>query len=331
MVEFCWPAEQFFLRPEVLRELESRCKTSFVLTCQMMDIEEDLSPLLPSLYLPLGAWLEKRRQQRHPLTIGICGPQGSGKSTLTALLKTVLTIGWEQRATSFSLDDLYKTSPEREAMARAVHPLFSTRGVPGTHDVDLAIETIERLKAQRAGQSTVIPVFDKGIDDRKPMTTWPRAAGEVDMILFEGWCVGALPEADAALATPINDLERQEDPDGAWRAEVNRALRQEYQRLFKLIDVLIMMKVDSMETVYEWRRLQERKLARKARESDVLTGQWRIMSDHELNRFVMHFERLTRHILADMPCRADVVFFLESSHTPATVLINRPIPPANRL
>jgi D-glycerate 3-kinase len=328
MSEFSWPPEQLFVTPDALHKLATMCRDSFVTTAQDLDIGADLSPLLPSLYLPLAAWLEaRRREQRNALVVGVSGPQGSGKSTLVALLKAVLEVGFARRVASFSLDDIYKTKSQRNAMARAVHPLFATRGVPGTHDIALGIRTIESLRVQTAGHSTLLPAFDKAKDDRRPRSTWLHCTGKVDLVLFEGWCVGALPEADEALGTPVNQLEAQEDPDGCWRAEANRALGQEYQKLFALIDVLIMMKVDSMDVVYEGRRLQERQLTKKMRESGLPAEQWTVMSDRELNRFIMHYERLTRHILAEMPRRADMVFFLDGRRMPVRVLINKPVSP----
>ncbi len=326
MSERLWPRDQLFLTRKVLNDLYDKCKEPFVTTCQNMDIEEDLSPLLVSMYLPLAAWLDRRRGKGDgPLVVGLCGAQGSGKSTVAELLKTVFTVGFERRLEAFSLDDLYKTKSEREIMSRTVHPLFVTRGVPGTHDVSLGIEIIERLKTQGSRQSTQIPVFDKARDDRRPRSAWPSCSGPVDLILFEGWCVGALPQSDQALATPINDLEREEDADGAWRAAVNRALARDYQKLFGLIDVLLMIKVDRMERVFEWRRLQERKLAQKATETGLLMSELKVMSDQELNRFIMHFERITRHMLAEMLQRADLVLFLDSTREPARVLINKPL------
>jgi D-glycerate 3-kinase len=330
MTEFLWPARQLFLTPEALGRLDSKCRNAFLTASQKMAIEEDLTLLLSSLYLPLAAWLDRRRRvQSDALVVGLSGPQGSGKSTLASLLRTVLTVALELKVASFSLDDIYKTKAERQARSRNLHSLFATRGVPGTHDIDLGIETITSLKAQRSGQATVIPVFDKARDDRLPRSSWPTCAGELDLILFEGWCVGALPEPDEALATPINDLESDEDRDGAWRRAVNRALAEEYQKLFALVDVLLMLKVDGMDRVFEWRRLQERKLARKMAEDWPSHGQTRIMSDRQLKRFIMHYERLTRHMLAEMPARADLILFLESSHTPTRVLINKPIPADN--
>jgi len=143
----------------------------------------------------------------------------------------------------------------------------------------------------------------------------------VGTVLFEGWCVGAVPESDAALLEPINSLEREEDADGVWRRAVNERLGGDYQRLFALIDVLILLRVDGMHRVFEWRRLQERKLAAAAA-ADART---RIMTNEQVDRFIMHYERLTRHILSEMPVRADIVFDLDKSHSAAFVHINNPI------
>ncbi|MGH7843748.1 MAG: hypothetical protein ACREQW_01060 [Candidatus Binatia bacterium] len=321
-----WPKNQLFLTPARLTALRLRCHDSFAKLCQQMEIQEDLAPLLGPLYLPLGAWLERRyKEHKQSLVVGLCGAQGSGKSTVCALLRLALEQAFTRRVVTFSLDDLYKTKAERQAMAQNVHPLFATRGVPGTHDAQLGIDTIERLKGQRAGQSTSIPVFDKARDDRRPQQTWPTITGPVDIIIFEGWCVGALPQPTDALVTPINELEKTEDPDGAWRKTVNQILARDYQKLFSLLDVLLMLKVQGMEKVFVWRRLQERKLAQKAAEEGIDKTDLRIMSDSEINRFVMHYERLTRHILAEMPHRADAVLFVDETHNPAKVQINKPI------
>ena len=124
--------------------------------------------------------------------------------------------------------------------------------------------------------------------------------GRADIILFEGWCVGARPQADALLDEPINDLERAEDPDGVWRRYVNDALAAPYQDLFATIDFLALLQAPSFDHVLAWRTEQEHKLA--ARSEGDPAG-LRIMSDAEVARFVMHYERLTRHLLAEMPSR----------------------------
>ena len=207
-----------------------------------------------------------------------------------------------------SLDDLYLTLAEREALAERVHPLLITRGVPGTHDVRLGIETLEALK--HLGE-VALPAFDKSSDDRRPVAEWPHVQAPVQVVLFEGWCVGAIPQGDTALAEPVNCLERELDVDGRWRRFVNDALRTDYQALFALVDMLILLQAPSFDVVYGWRLEQERKL----REGADRRGS-RIMNEAEIARFIAHYERLTRHILAEMPARADVVIRLNEAREP---------------
>jgi D-glycerate 3-kinase len=122
--------------------------------------------------------------------------------------------------------------------------------------------------------------------------------------------MGARPQAEAELAVPINRLEAEEDPDGIWRRHVNAALAGPYGGLFDAPDQMIMLAAPGFEAVLGWRQLQEAKL--RAR-----TGGG--MSDAELARFVMHYERITRHLLADLPARADVVIPLGEDHAVRTV------------
>jgi D-glycerate 3-kinase len=160
--------------------------------------------------------------------VGVCGPQGSGKTTTVRVLAALLEAQGLKVAT-LSLDDLYLTLADREALARDVHPLLRTRGVPGTHDVGLGLAVLDGL----AGEGeTALPRFDKAADDRAPAGTWPTVAGPVDVVLFEGWCVGARPEPAEALREPVNGLERDRDSDGVWRAYVNAALAGPYRALF---------------------------------------------------------------------------------------------------
>lgn len=320
-----WPAKQQFLSDERLSTLAERCRPAFLAACEAMRIDNDLLPLLSSLYLPLAAWLRAARGGRAGTrVVGVCGGQGSGKSTLCRLLGTVMREAFDETAITLSIDDIYETRERREQLAREVHPLFVTRGVPGTHDVRLGIETIDRIVSLREGETVALPAFDKAIDTRLPRDEWESRRGPVDTLLFEGWCVGAAPQNDAALLEPVNRLEREEDPDCVWRRAVNEHLRGDYRDLFARIDVLILLRVDSMQRVFAWRRLQEHKLADSvAREATSLGT--RIMTDEQVDRFVMHYERLTRHILAEMPARADIVFDLDESHSAARVHINNPI------
>jgi D-glycerate 3-kinase len=227
--------------------------------------------------------------------VGLAGAQGSGKSTLAAALAA--TLAAEGVATAvLSIDDLYRTRAERLRLARDVHPLLITRGPPGTHDVELGVELIAALET---GRPAALPRFSKAADDRLPEAEWPRAPAGTRVLLLEGWCVGAKPQAEADLAAPINALEHDEDADGRWRRWCNAALAGDYQRLFARIDRLAMLRAPDWGVVAGWRAEQEQELADRA------------MPPAALARFVAHYERLTRHMLAEMPARADLLLDLD--------------------
>jgi D-glycerate 3-kinase len=253
---------------------------------------------------PLAARAARRRQaRRRPVVVGLCGPQGSGKTTIAAATARLLEADGLS-AVALSLDDFYLTHEARQRLAREVHPLLATRGPPGTHDPAMAAAAIDQLRSQ--GKVT-LPAFDKARDTRLPRGRWRTVAAPVDVILFEGWCVGARAQGAAALATPVNDLERLEDPDGVWRAYVNDQLDGPYQALFGMLHDLILLQPPGFEVVAGWRAEQEAKL--RAR-----TGAG--MDEAQVARFVAHYERLTRWILAEMPERADWVVPLDAQRTP---------------
>jgi D-glycerate 3-kinase len=252
---------------------------------------------------------ETRRALGRPIVAGLCGSQGSGKSTMGLFLKALLEARGLKTAV-LSLDDLYLTLPERERLAAEVHPLLKTRGVPGTHDVGLGLALLDILADGPAEVS--MPRFDKAEDTRAPSETWPRVNSPVDVVLFEGWCVGALPQDEAELTQPINALEQDEDADGAWRRYVNDRLKTDYRVLFGRIDVLALLQAPSFDVVHGWRLLQERKLAEKVR-LQGLTGA-RLMDAGQIRRFLMFYQRLTEWILREMPGRADILMPLDEDH-----------------
>jgi D-glycerate 3-kinase len=235
-------------------------------------------------------------ERRGAYVVGITGSQGSGKSAAAGAL-AVLLRGEGLRVATLSIDDLYLTQAERQRLAAEVHPLLITRGVPGTHDVGFGEAVLASLASARG---TSVPRFDKARDERRE--TPDLVEGPVDVILFEGWCVGARPQRRVALIRPINLLEEVEDPDGVWRTYANNQLAGPYQRLFARIDLQVMLRDPGFEVVLGWRREQEAKLRAKG-----AGGQ----TDAELARFVQFYERLTRHIDAEMPARAHVVVNLD--------------------
>jgi len=267
-------------------------------------LPEDYLEVAERYWRPLSEDIAERAMDG-PVVVAINGAQGAGKSTLCKFLE-VLMIEHNQRATTLSLDDLYLAKAERLDMAENEHPLFATRGVPGTHDVALGEAVIDALKE---GRPAVMPRFNKASDDRAADVT--TIDSKFDVILFEGWCVGAVPQAAEALREPENSLEAEEDPEGVWRREVNRRLATDYAELFSRIDMLVMLKVEGFDAVRANRRLQEQKLAANN------PGGSAIMDDAALDRFLMHYERLTRWQLDEMPARADIVVPIGPDQRPA--------------
>ena len=245
--------------------------------------------------------------------VGLCGAQGSGKSTLTSALARMLQDKGLTVAV-LSLDDLYLSRARRQELARLTHPLLATRGVPGTHDVALGIQVLEALL--RPGV-TPLPRFDKATDDPVPQSAWPRLTGPVDVLLFEGWCVGAQPQPDADLAIPINALERDEDPDGRWRTYVNEQLKDAYADLFSKLDLLVFLQAPDFGVVAGWRLEQAEKLRARRLEAGAATDG--LMDEAGVRRFVAHYERVTRALLKEAPCRADVLVRLAADRSVSEV------------
>ncbi|MGV3592955.1 MAG: hypothetical protein ACO1PZ_14805 [Gammaproteobacteria bacterium] len=263
-------------------------------------------------FLPLARQILQRieRSDTAPL-VGVSGCQGSGKTTLAALLVLLLRELGGLTCVNLSIDDFYLTHAERQQLARTVHPLLATRGVPGTHDVQLALDTIAALR--KPGE-VAVPRFDKAIDDRMPQERWPRIAAPVDVIVLEGWCLSIGPQTHAQLEQAINSLEAQEDTEGAWRRYVNERIAGEYAQLYDMVDFLVMLKAPDFAKVFEWRQNQEDKLAARSAAQDA--GQpMRIMNREQLQRFIQHYERITRHGLDTLPLKADVVFQLTGEQT----------------
>jgi D-glycerate 3-kinase len=240
------------------------------------------------------------------LVLGICGSQGSGKSTLALALQRHLGKVHRRSAAILSLDDLYLSSSRRALLARDVHPLLKIRGVPGTHDLALGHDIIQGLRQAGKDDINRLPRFDKATDEPLPRQDWELFRGRADVIILEGWCVGALPQCEADMLLPINELERREDQDGSWRRYVNDQLAGPYRRLFASIDRLVMLCAPTFDVVLEWRTQQERDLARLYPFGPAL------MDADALKTFIEHYERITRHILDEMPGRADLVAHLDS-------------------
>ncbi len=258
----------------------------------MLAVDECIAPLA-------GRVAAARQAAAGPIVVGMSGAQGCGKSTLALFLENWLRIEDSLSAATLRLDDLYLDRETRAGLGRTKHPLLRTRGVPGTHDVALAERLLEQLTA--GGGTVPLPVFDKSMDDRAPASRWTPVPAPVDVVLFEGWCVGARSQDDSALEAPVNELERIDDADGRWRRHVNEQLKGDYARLFGRLDMLVFLRVPAFAKVLEWRGLQEEKRGGP-------------LDDAGLRRFVQHFERLSRHMLDTVPGYADVVIDIDDKH-----------------
>lgn len=248
--------------------------------------------------------ISHQRGAKKPLVIGINGAQGSGKSTLADLLVVIFEQVYQLKAVGVSIDDFYLTRQQRNVLATEIHPLLQTRGVPGTHDVELAISVFNALLAN---EPVAIPRFNKAVDDRYPIDEWHYVEGEVDIIVIEGWCLGAEPQDHQQLISPVNDLEADEDPDLIWRHYINQQLLNQYLHIFNYVDQWVMLKAPSFDCVYQWRLEQENKLKTKHQ-----LIQSAVMSECEVERFTKFFQRITEHVLTTLPMRANYTFYLDS-------------------
>ncbi len=270
-------------------------------------ISSDFSQTATQYYLPLLQHVKQIRTDQ-TMVLGINGAQGSGKSTLADFLADAASEFYGWNVTSLSLDDIYHTKSRRQELAEDVHPLLATRGVPGTHDLRLGVKTLEKLKQLDQGESLLVPRFNKAVDDQYPLEDWSRVEGRQDLVIFEGWCVGCQAESADSLQTPINQLEAEEDSQGIWRNYVNQSILEYQSRLWSLLDTLVMLKVPSFEQVFIWRTEQEAKLCQSLGQKTELSDPAR------MQRFISHYERLTRHMLEDLPQQADLLMALNAEH-----------------
>ena len=93
---------------------------------------------LKKIYIPISFWIENQYKKKgKTLFLGFSGGQGSGKTTTTGILKIILKKFFKRKIYVTSIDNFYKTLKARNIIAQKIHPLLKTRGVPGTHDINL--------------------------------------------------------------------------------------------------------------------------------------------------------------------------------------------------
>ena len=262
---------------------------------------------LNRFYLPLSEWIYiAYKKDNKTKIIGLSGGQGSGKSTITEILKFILKKKYGLDLCIFSIDDFYKTKVERKIMSKKIHPLFLTRGVPGTHDVKLINKTFKNLK-KKVFKPVLIPKFDKAADDRFKKSQWIKVRKPPHVIIFEGWCVGARHQKINMLKRSSNLIEKKHDPDLKWRKKVNNHLKGHYKKLFKKIDKLVYLKAPSFNRIFQWRLLQEQKLKLTSKNKET-------MSKSKVREFIMYYERITKQMMKDFSKISDLTVFLDKKH-----------------
>ena len=270
---------------------------------------------LNNFYLPISEMINKNYlKTKKTRIIGLAGGQGSGKSTISQILKIILKTKYNLEVVVFSIDDFYKTLKDRKKMSKKINRLFLTRGVPGTHDSKKLYECLKNLK-KKSFRNFFIPRFDKSLDDRCLKKKWSKIIKKPNIVIFEGWCVGAKPQKNADLIKPINKLEILEDKKLIWRKKVNQELKYNYRKIFHLIDDLIFLKVPSFNHVYRWRLLQEKKL------KQISKGK-KIMNPKEINRFIMFYERITRNMIKTLGSQVKILINIDAKHRLKSIKFN---------
>ena len=283
-------------------------------------------------FVPLAKSLaEHQIGASRPTLVGVNGSQGSGKTTVCDYLRGSLEADYGLAVVSLSLDDFYLTRTQRQNLAQSVHPLLATRGVPGTHDMTLLNQTLDALLDPAATGPVAIPRFDKALDDRRPQARGDRITAGVDLVLLEGWCLGAVAQTAEQLIEPVNALERDEDPDGHWRSYVNAVLAREFESLYQRVDQWVMLCAPSFDCVYRWRMEQEQKLAASVAASCTSfsrpTAVSRTMDAAQLSRFIQYYQRLTDHCLEQLPAQVHHLYTLDkqrqvTAYSQPTKLVN---------
>ena len=269
---------------------------------------------LKKIYIPISFWINNKcKKKGRTLILGLSGSQGSGKTMVTGILQIILKKFFKKNIYIISIDDFYKTLRDRNRMSQQKHSLFKTRGVPGTHDINLIKNFFISVKRKKF-KKIKLPKFNKSIDDRSKKNYWHNINKRPEIIILEGWCVGAKPQIISSLRKPVNILERHEDKDLIWRKYANEKLKKEYKEVFAMIDYFIFMKVPNFKMVFKWRLLQESKLRKK------LHYKKKIMTYSAIKRFIMFYQRITLQMMKDLSKSASIVLLLKKNHEIKRVL-----------
>jgi len=270
--------------------------------------------MIKSFLIPVCFWIFKKASKKKPLILGLSGGQGIGKTTISSIITLILKKYFKLNIFKISIDDFYKTRKERFLLSKKIHSLLMTRGVPGTHDINIMLNFFKRVKKNNF-KSLKLPKFDKAIDDRCKKSSWYTIKKRPDIIIFEGWCVGAMAQKNSMLKKSINSLEKTNDQNLIWRKFVNNQLKTKYKKLFGHLDNLLYLKAKNFNLLQQWRIKQEKKLWLKLKKRKNL----KIMNKLEVINFMQTYQRITQNMIKDVPKYASIIFKLNSNHQIKTI------------
>jgi len=274
--------------------------------------------MIKSFLIPICFWIAKKANNNTPYFVGLAGGQGTGKTTISSILKIILTEYFKLKVFKISVDDFYKTRKDRILLSKKVHPMLLTRGVPGTHDINKMLSFFKKIKSKKF-KNLKVPSFDKAVDDRLNKKYWYNIIERPDVIIFEGWCVGAKPEKNSSLKKSINSMEKANDTKFVWRKFINQQLKSKYKKLYSQLNCLIYLKAKNFNLLQKWRLKQEQKLWLKSKKK----SKHKIMSKGDVIDFMQTYQRITENMFRMMPKYASIVMHLNSNHQIKNTLYKR--------
>jgi len=274
--------------------------------------------MIKSFLIPISFWIANKTQKKKPYIVGLAGGQGTGKTTISSIISIILRKYFKLNVFTISIDDFYKTRKERLILSQKVHPSLMTRGVPGTHDTNIMLDFFKKVKRKKF-RSLKLPKFNKAIDDRCTRKLWYSIKKRPDVIIFEGWCVGAKAEKNNTLIKPVNSLEKLSDEKLTWRKFVNKQLKSKYKQLYDQLNCLLYLKSKNFSLLKQWRIKQEKKLRLKNKRSN----NHKIMNNKEVIKFMQTYQRVTQNMFKNVPKYASIILYLNSNHQIKSVVYNK--------
>jgi D-glycerate 3-kinase len=265
--------------------------------------------MIRSFLIPICFWISKKADKKKPYFVGLAGGQGTGKTTISSLIKIILIKYFKLKVFKISIDDFYKTRKERISLSKRIHPMLLIRGVPGTHDINMMLSFFKKAKSKQF-KRLKLPTFNKAIDDRFNKKYWYDLKNKPDVVIFEGWCVGAKSEKNSTLKKTINLMEKAKDQKRTWRKYVNQQLKSKYKNLYSQLNCLIYLKAKNFSLLQKWRLKQEKKLWLASKRQSNL----KIMNKGDVISFMQTYERVTQNMFKNMPKYASIILNLNTNH-----------------